>query len=430
MPRSTLKLSPALQKFFQALGKKLSPVWRGLCKVVYWLSVPPRWVGRGLLWCFRWVGSLWKKLPQGFQNGVARVYASTPMRVVRMIIFVLACVLVWILILLILLILLFLCGAFGPLIRWFAPPIARAYGYEISIQECVVRPLSDNIRIAGVRLDTVGSPRVGTDAPLITLGSLQCKPMEGYVRVDNLHIGNPDSFYYAEDGDDYYAENPFLTLSLAEVKIDLDTLSSDELVVELIRVHGLDVLYALDYDTDNVTALTAQLAPPKAEVEPAPASMAEPAPEPAPEPVPAPAPESQAASAEQSDKDAPQAPQTNVRVLLADFKDNNVTVRWVIAGAVPASIPCPIPDFVMEDMSTQEVQDQIETIMTPIRDAIDTANAAINAAGKAVGAAIKTTTEVLGSAGTAIGDGAKAVSETTESLIGGALDFFSKDDEE
>ncbi len=423
MPRSTLKFSPVLQPFFRSLGKVLSPIWRGLCKVCYWLSLPPRWIGLGVLWCFRWVGLLWKKLPQGFRDGTARVYASAPIRVVRMFIFVLACVLFWILFL-------FLSGAFGPIIRWLAPPIARVYGYEISIQECVVRPLSDNIRIAGFRLDTVGSPRIGTDAPLISLDSLQCKPMEGYIRADNLRIGNPDSFHYAEDGDEYYAENPFLTLSLAEIKVDLETLSSssDEIVIELIRVHGLNVLYALDYDTDNVTALTAQLMPPKTESTPTP--TAEPAPTPAPESTPSSAPESQVVSAEQPVDGVPQAPQTNVRVLLADFKDNNVTVRWVIAGAVPASIPCPIPDFVMEDMSTQEVQDQIETIITPIRDAIDTANAAINAAGKAVGAAIKTTTEVLGSAGVAIGDGAKAVSDTTESIIGGALNLFSGDDEE
>lgn len=423
MPRSTLKLSPALQTFFRSLGKVLSPIWRGLCKVCYWLSLPPRWIGLGVLWCFRWVGLLWKKLPQGFRDGTARVYASAPIRVVRMFIFVLACVLFWILFL-------FLSGAFGPIIRWLAPPIARVYGYEISIQECVVRPLSDNIRIAGFRLDTVGSPRIGTDAPLISLDSLQCKPMEGYIRADNLRIGNPDTFHYAEDGDEYYAENPFLTLSLAEIKVDLETLSSssDEIVIELIRVHGLNVLYALDYDTDNVTALTAQLMPPKTESTPTP--TAEPAPTPAPESTPFSAPESQVVSAEQPIDGVPQAPQTNVRVLLADFKDNNVTVRWVIAGAVPTSIPCPIPNFVMEDMSTQEVQDQIETIITPIRDAIDTANAAINAAGKAVGAAIKTTTEVLGSAGVAIGDGAKAVSDTTESIIGGALNLFSGDDEE
>lgn len=423
MPRSTLKLSPVLQPFFRSLGKVLSPIWRGLCKVCYWLSLPPRWIGLGVLWCFRWVELLWKKLPQGFRDGTARVYASAPIRVVRMFIFVLACVLFWILFL-------FLSGAFGPIIRWLAPPIARVYGYEISIQECVVRPLSDNIRIAGFRLDTVGSPRIGTDAPLISLDSLQCKPMEGYIRADNLRIGNPDSFHYAEDGDEYYAENPFLTLSLAEIKVDLETLSSssDEIVIELIRVHGLNVLYALDYDTDNVTALTAQLMPPKTESTPTPA--AEPAPTPAPESTPFSAPESQVVSAEQPIDGVPQAPQTNVRVLLADFKDNNVTVRWVIAGAVPTSIPCPIPNFVMEDMSTQEVQDQIETIITPIRDAIDTANAAINAAGKAVGAAIKTTTEVLGSAGVAIGDGAKAVSDTTESIIGGALNLFSGDDEE
>lgn len=426
MPRSTLKLSPVLQKYFRPLGKVLRPLWLGLCKVFYWLSIPPRGVGRGLLWCFRWVGLLWKKLPKCIQDGAARVYASTPMRVVRTLIFVLACVLFWVLLLLILLIILFLCGAFGPLIRWLAPPIAHTVGYDLSIQECVVKPLADDIRIAGLRLDTVGSPRIGTEDALITLDAFQCKPLEGYIRVDNLCIGNPDAFHYAEDGDDYYAENPFLTLTLAEVKVDLDSLNADEIVIDLIRVHGLNVLYALDYDTDNVTALTTQLVPPKPESEPTPA--AESAPAPVPEPEPAPAPESQGASADQPAEDAPKAPQTNVRVRLADFKDNNVTVRWVIAGAMPASIPCPIPNFLMEDMSTKEVQDQIESIMTPIRTAIDTANAAIERTGKAVGALIDTTTEVLGSAGGALGEGAKSVSETTGELIGGALKLFSGDD--
>lgn len=430
MPRSTLKLSPVLQKYFRPLGKVLRPLWLGLCKVFYWLSIPPRWVGRGLLWCFRWVGLLWKKLPKRFQDGAARVYASTPMRVVRTLIFVLACVLFWVLLLLILLLILFLCGAFGPLIRWLAPPIAHTVGYDLSIQECVVKPLADDIRIAGLRLDTVGSPRIGTEDALITLDAFQCKPLEGYIRVDNLCIGNPDAFHYAEDGDDYYAENPLLSLTLAEVKVDLDSLNADEIVIDLVRVHGLNVLYALDYDTDNVTALTTQLVPPKPEPEPTPTSAAEPAPASAPEPEPAPASESQATSADQPAEEAPKAPQTNVRVRLADFKDNNVTVRWVIAGAMPASIPCPIPNFLMEDMSTKEVQDQIESIMTPIRTAIDTANAAIERTGKAVGALIDTTTEVLGSAGGALGEGAKSVSEKTGSLIGGALDFFSGKDKE
>ena len=422
MPRSTLKLSPVIQKTCSPLGKVLCPIWRGLCRVLYWLSVPPRLFGRGLLWCFRWVGLLWRMLPQCVQNAAAHVYDWKLLRVVRMLVFVVACVLFWVLLLLILLLILFLCGAFGPLIRNLAPPIARSVGYELAIQACVVKPLSNDICITGLRLDTADSPRIGTAAPLVSLDSFRCNPLDGYLRIDNFNVGNPDTFHYAEDGDDYYAKNPLLNLALAELKVDIDPRTSNEIVIELIRVHGLNVLYALDYGTDNVTALTAQLVPAKEETEAA--SASETASEPAP------APEAQASSVEQPAEDTPQTPPPDVRVLLADFKDNKVNVRWVIAGTMPTTIPCPIPNFVLEDMGTQEVKEQVDSIMTPIRAAIDTANAAIDRTGKAVGALIDTTSEVLGTAGGALGEGAKAVSERTGSLIGDALNFFSKEDKE
>ena len=66
------------------------------------------------------------------------------------------------------------------------------------------------------------------------------------------------------------------------------------------------------------------------------------------------------------------AHERDVRVLLADFADNAVTVRWVIAGAVPTTVPCPIPDLALENLGTQEVRDRIDAVVGPIRKTIAT----------------------------------------------------------
>ena len=61
-----------------------------------------------------------------------------------------------------------------------------------------------------------------------------------------------------------------LTLGLAEADLDVPSLLTDTVTVELIRIHGIRALYAFANDTTNVDALIAQLVPPKPAAEPAP----------------------------------------------------------------------------------------------------------------------------------------------------------------
>ena len=241
--------------------KFLRLLWRILCCIVYALSLPPRWFGYGLRWCFGWVKYPWRRLPAGFRTAVASVYASLPVRLLRWVVFVVACLLFWVLFLAILVLVLALCGVLGPIILRLAPPIARSVGYELAIRECVVKPLDDDIHVAGLRLDTLGSPRVGSDSPLVSLEAFRVAPLSGYVRLDALRVANPDTFIFSQASGDYYAKTPLLDLRLVELKVDMGTLLEDELVIELIRVHGLHALYALDQGTDNVSALVAQLVP-------------------------------------------------------------------------------------------------------------------------------------------------------------------------
>lgn len=412
--------------------KFLRQLWRILCCIVYALSLPPRWFGYGLRWCFGWVKYPWRRLPAGFRTAVASVYASLPVRLLRWVVFVVACLLFWVLFLVIVVLVLALFGVLGPIILRLAPPIARSVGYELAIRECVVKPLDDDIHVAGLRLDTLGSPRVGSDSPLVSLEAFRVAPLSGYVRLDALRVANPDTFIFSQASGDYYAKTPLLDLRLVELKVDMGTLLADELVIELIRVHGLHALYALDQGTDNVSALVAQLVPPAAEEPDGDAAPVQAEPAPAPAPAPEPAPAEATAKAD--------APERDVRVLLADFADNAVTVRWVIAGAVPTTVPCPIPDLALENLGTQEVRDRIDAVVGPIRKTIATANAAVAAAGKALGAAIDSTKAALGAAGEALGNagdaldgagdalgkGVDSVSEAAGGILDGARDLFNR----
>lgn len=387
------------------MRKALNLIGRALRGLVWILALPIRWVGYGIAWCFRWLRKPWARLP--FSGAVGRAYDSKPLRVVRKVVFALTCVIVW-------LVILIGAGVLGPIVKLAAPPVAATMGYRLSIGTCVICPFANTVRIADLRLDTKDSPRIGTDAPLVRLTLLDCAPFSGYVRIEGIRVENPDTFAT----DKYYAEHELFALGLAEVDVDVPSLLTDTITVELIRVHGIRALYAFANDTTNVDALVAQLQPPQPEAEPAPE---------------APAPEAEPAAPAEPAPPAEPAKAKDIHITLVDFEDNSVTVRSGI------SIPIPLPPMKIENIDSKDFKARLEAVSAPVKKAIDGVKKSFGAVGdgasklydgasgligdgaKGAGAALSSGAE---SVGNALSSGAESVGEAVKGL----RDMFKKKD--
>lgn len=366
------------------MRKTLQLIGRGLGGFLWLLSLPIRWIGYGIAWCFRWLRKPWKRLPGS--KAIAKAYASAPLRAVRKTIFALTCVIVW-------LVILVGVGVLGPIVRLAAPPVAATLGYRLSIGTCVICPFANTIRIADLRLDTEGSPRIGTDAPLVSLSRLDCAPFSGYARLEGLRVENPDAF----TADKYYAENGLLTLGLAEADLDVPSLLTDTITVELIRIHGIRALYAFANDTTNVDALIAQLVPQKPAAEPAPEAAS---------PEPAPAPEEPATPAKP-------AKAKDIQIALVDFEDNIVTIRSGI------SIPIPLPAMRLENIDSRDLKTRLEAVSDTVKKSVDGVKKGLGAIGDGAAKLYENASTLIDDgakdAGSALSAGAESVDEALSS---------------
>lgn len=366
------------------MRKALNLIGRALRGLVWILALPIRWVGYGIAWCFRWLRKPWARLP--FSGAVGRAYDSKPLRVVRKVVFALTCVIVW-------LVILIGAGVLGPIVKLAAPPVAATMGYRLSIGTCVICPFANTVRIADLRLDTKDSPRIGTDAPLVRLTLLDCAPFSGYVRIEGIHVENPDTFA----ADNYYAQHELFALGLAEVDVDVPSLLTDTISVELIRIHGIRALYAFANDTTNVDALIAQLVPPKPAAEPAPEAAS---------PEPAPAPEEPATPAKP-------AKAKDIQIALVDFEDNIVTIRSGI------SIPIPLPAMRLENIDSRDLKTRLEAVSDTVKKSVDGVKKGLGAIGDGAAKLYENASTLIDDgakdAGSALSAGAESVDEALSS---------------
>jgi len=267
-----------------------------------------------------------------------------------------------------------LAGGLGPVVKYVGVPLANSQGVPLSIEKCVILPLG------------------------------------GYVRIEGLQVENPDAFREPKDAagnpltpNKVYLETPLLRIGALEFDFHMLSLFKEEKVVDLIRLEGLRALYAFDYDTTNVDAFLAQVAPPgEAPAEPVAETPAKP---------------------ETEEQPAEAAGELKFRIAQVTFTDNSVTLRKFV------NIPMPLPPLSLTDIDNRTLQ---EKYIDPM---IKTVNSGAGDAFGAVGDGVNAVTEGLGTLSTALGEGldgaglaegAKAVGEGAQATLDSVKGLFKK----
>lgn len=295
--------------------------------------------------------------PLAISKPLDRLHHSLILRILRRLLFGVVLVLFWLLVFV-------LAGGLGPLVTHLGAPIARAAGVPLTIGKCVILPLG------------------------------------GYVRIENLEVGNPTAF--VEANPKVYGETPLAKIGFLECDIAMRSLLAKEIVVDTLQITGLRALYAYDLDTTNVDALLAQLGVPPA------------ASEAAPEAAPAPAPEAQpAAEPQPADAAAPATEPVKFRITYLHMEDNTVSLRKYM------TIPITLPAVTLEDISSDDLQRRIDAVVQPAVKTVQGAADGIGAIGELLGDGAE---NVGTDAKDALDDGAKAVGNLLEGLLGSPKD--------
>lgn len=250
-----------------------------------------------------------------------------------------------------------LAGGLGPLITHAGAPIAKAFGIPLTVGKCVILPLG------------------------------------GYVRVENLTIANPDAFVSANP--DVYGKEPLAKVGLLECDVAMRSLLSREIAVDTLQLTGLRALYAYDLDTTNVDALLAQMG-----IQPAAPAEAEPAPAPA---------QPAEGQPQAETPDTPAKEPLKFRLAYVRLEDNSVSFRKFV------TVPIALPALTLKDVSSDDLQRRIDAVVEPAVKAVQGAAEGVGALGGLLGDGAK---EVGTDAKDALDDGAKAVGNLLEGLLG------------
>ena len=295
--------------------------------------------------------------PLAVSKPLDRLLRFRALIVLRKLLFGLILVLFWLLILI-------LAGGLGPIVTHLGAPIANAFGVPLTIEKCVILPLG------------------------------------GYVRIDNLAIGNPETFVAANPK--VYADTPLVKIGHLECDVAMRSLLSKEIAVDTLELTGLRALYAYDLDTTNVDALLAQMG-----IQPAtgtaPAAEQKPAAEP---------------KAPDAEREAPAKEPVKFRLAYVHIEDNSVSVRKFV------TIPVALPALTLRDIDSDDLKTRIDAIVQPVVKTVHGAAEGIGALGTALGDGAKdlgTDAKDLGAgAKDALDEGAKAVGGLLDGLFGGS----------
>lgn len=279
----------------------------------------------------------------------------------------------WLLWVVLFLIVFILCGGLGPLVTYVGAPIARMMNIPLSIERCVILPVT------------------------------------GYVRIEKLTIGNPKKFEEVDQA--FYGKTPLLKLDTFEFDFAMRTLFSEIWEIENIELTGLRMLYAIEEDTSNIDALIAQIGSGDS-ADPAATEVAT-------TEVPA---ESEATPSESAAETAPEASteaesQTHkIKVNRLHLEDNSVTVRRYIS--IP---PVPLPGLTLHNLDNYTLKEQYETIVKPVKETINMAMTGIGVVGDALGSNVEDVKNVATGAIDVISASVDAVLPEASDHIGEAL---------
>jgi F0F1-type ATP synthase membrane subunit b/b' len=215
----------------------------------------------------------------------------------------------WVLIVVAALVVLTLSGAMGPIIQWTAPVAAKCMGADLKLEKCVILPLGGYVRIAGLRLE------------------------------------NPTSF--REKNAEVYEKNALAQVGNLEFDFAMKSLFGSEYVIDKIELTGLRALYAFDYKTTNVDALLAEMGLDAEDADEVKEEVEE--------------------EAEEVEEEAEEAKEeVNIRIKHLKLADNSITLRKNI------NIPVALPPMEMTDVSSRELIEQLQKVLTPVIKTIKT----------------------------------------------------------
>lgn len=234
-------------------------------------------------------------------------------------------------------------GGLGPLVKYVAPPVAKAFGVPLSIEKCVILPFG------------------------------------GYVRLEGVKVDNPSAFVAAKP--EMYGKTPLVQIGLFEADVGVCSLFTDEWVVDSLQLTGLRALYAFDLETTNVDALLAQM--PKRETPPA--EPTEPAAEPAPE-------------TEPKESGAPK----QFRLAYVHFENNSVSLYKYVTLPIPLpaiTLRDIDSDTLRERVMAllEPVSKSIETLGTGVSGLVEGVGTGLNALGNSAAAMGTNAVETLNS---------------------------------
>lgn len=223
---------------------------------------------------------------------------------------------------------------------------------------------------------------LGVDA---SLGEAQVRLLKGYVSLKNLHIGNPEG--YKTDG----------IFDLDEVTVDLDvpSLATDTIVVELVKVSGARVTYEQGLRGSNIGALLDQLSR-----------------------------EEEVEKAEEEDKEPSEKPAKKVVIRKLDVDGTRLNVA--MTAMMGAAVPVPMPPIHMEGIGEESGgATPLEAVQSVVGAVFSAVQSAISAAGDLIGDAAGMIGDGAVAAAGLVGDGASAVADGAVAAAGAVADGAS-----
>lgn len=220
---------------------------------------------------------------------------------------------------------------------------------------------------------------LGVDA---SLGEAQASLVKGYVSLKQMHIGNPEG--YKTDG----------IFDLGEVTVDVDmpSLMSDTIVVEVVKVSGAEVTYEQGLRGSNIGALLDQLAT-----------------------------EEKVEKAEEKEKEPSEKPAKKVIIRKLDVDGTRLNVA--MTAMMGAAVPVPLPPIHMEGIGEESGGvTPLEAVQYIVKAVFSAVQSAVAGAGDLIsGAAGKIGDGAVAAAGL-VGDGASAVADGAAATAGAVAD--------
>lgn len=231
--------------------------------------------------------------------------------------------------------------------------------------------------------NTAAPAVLGVDA---SLGEAQVRLLKGYVSLKDLHIGNPEG--YKTDG--------IFDLDEVTVDIDVKSLMSDTIVIEVVKVAGAEVTYEQGLLGNNIGALLDHLS----------------------------AEEEEEKAEEEEEKETSEKPSKKVVIRKLDVEGTrlNVALTAMMGAAVPVPLPPIHKEGIGEDSGGATPLEAVQAIIGAVFSAVQSA---VSGAGDLIGSAAGKIGDGAVAAAGLVGDGAGAVADGAVAAAGAVADGAS-----